>query len=279
MRRPSSRPARELPWALDPAHQEPWLRVARDAGAVFLDYDGTLTPIVDRPEDATLSDPMRQTLRRLADRLLVSIVSGRDVDVVAEFVGLDQLIYVGSHGLDIAGPSDQGLRKELAREYLDALDEAEAALRRRTQGIDGVVVERKRFSVSTHVRLAAPGGRDRVDEIVAAVGRGCPSLRREGGKMVFELRPDIDWDKGRAVNWLLDATGHPADDALFLGDDLTDETVFQALAGRGTGIIVADTNRPTAATLRLDSVDEVRTLLERMAGAADVDASSTRDAP
>ena len=84
--------------------------------------------------------------------------------------------------------------------------------------------------------------------------------------MVFELRPDIDWDKGRAVRWLLEAMRHPPADALFLGDDLTDETVFQTLSGEGTGIIVADVARSTAADLRLDSVDQVQLGLRGIAG-------------
>lgn len=264
----SSRSTHDLPWALDPAHEHRWLDIARRGGVVFLDYDGTLTPIVDRPEDALLADGMRETLRHLAERLSVSIVSGRDVQVVAHLVGIDHLTYVGSHGLDVAGPPGSGLRKEVARDYVDVLDEAEAALRHHTRTIRGTVVERKRFSVSTHVRLVAPEEHERVGGIVETVRQMFPSLRREGGKMVFELRPDIDWDKGRAVRWLLEAMRRVPADALFLGDDLTDETVFHALSGEGTGIIVADEARPTAADLRLDSVDQVRTLLDRLAAAA-----------
>ena len=82
--------------------------------------------------------------------------------------------------------------------------------------------------------------------------------------MLFELRPDIDWDKGRAVNWLLDATTYDLSTALFIGDDLTDETVFRLLAGRGTGIVVAETERPTDADLRLANPSEVYELLEHL---------------
>ena len=85
--------------------------------------------------------------------------------------------------------------------------------------------------------------------------------------MLFELRPDIDWDKGRAVRWLLDAMGRAPVEALFIGDDLTDETVFRALAEQGTSIVVAETERPTAADLRLDSVEAVKLVLDRLAAA------------
>ncbi|MCE2542568.1 MAG: hypothetical protein J4F30_03880, partial [Acidobacteria bacterium] len=92
-----------LPSALDPAHAARWLRLADGEGVVFLDYDGTLTPIVARPELATLSAGMRETIGRLAARLPVAVVSGRDVAVVAGLVGIDGPAYVGSHGLDITG--------------------------------------------------------------------------------------------------------------------------------------------------------------------------------
>ena len=262
-----------LPSALDPAQAARWRWLADERGVVFLDYDGTLTPIVARPELATLSDGMRDTVRRLAARLPVAVVSGRDVEVVADLVGIDGLAYVGSHGLDITGFRAGEPRREVARQYLPQLDAAERELRRATGGIAGVLVERKRFSVATHVRLAAPAERGAVESIVELVGRAHPSLRRERGKMVFELRPDIDWDKGRAVRWLLDAMGRELSSALFIGDDLTDETAFRALAGRGLGIVVSETDRPTAADLRLANPAEVREMLVRLADAAESSAS------
>ena len=259
-----------LPSALDPAQAGRWLRLAAEDGVVFLDYDGTLTPIVARPELATLPDGMRATLRDLAAGLPVAVVSGRDVEVVAGLVGIEGLAYAGSHGLDIIGFGDGAPRREVAREFVPQLDAAERELRRATAGVSGVLVERKRFSVATHVRLAAPADHNPVESIVERVARAHPSLRRERGKMVFELRPDLDWDKGRAVCWLLEALGRDLAAALFIGDDLTDETVFRALAGRGLGIVVSETERPTAADLRLSSPAEVQTLLARLAGAASV---------
>ena len=253
----------DLPSALDPGHADRWRRVVR-GGIVFLDYDGTLTPIVERPELATLPAAMRRTLRRLAAALPVAIVSGRDAGVVADLVGLDELTYVGSHGLDIAGAPGSGLRKEVAAWCIPALDAAERRLRRETVAVAGAFVERKRFSVSTHVRRAAPADHARVEAIVEQVRRAHPSLRREGGKMLFELRPDVDWDKGAAACWLIEALGRDRSSALFIGDDLTDESVFRALAGSGTGVVVAEADRPTAADLRLRNPDEVRRLLEQV---------------
>src|SRR5256885_10928881 len=87
-----------------------------DRLAMFLDYDGTLTPIVSHPEDAWLSDSMRRTLRELAARMPVAILSGRDLDDVRRRVDIAGIVYAGSHGFDIAGP--HGLRRQMASEFL-----------------------------------------------------------------------------------------------------------------------------------------------------------------
>ena len=234
--------------------------------AVFLDYDGTLTPIVSRPELAVLSDGSRTLLRHLSTLCPVTVVTGRDVAAVRRLVGVDQLGYVGSHGLDIVGPEGSGLHREVAAEFVPELDAAERELRRQTASVAGVVVERKRFSISTHVRMVDTSLHLRVDGIVGAISRAHPALRREGGKMLYELRPDVDWDKGAAVRWLLDGMRIDLSRALYIGDDLTDETAFRALAGRGVTIVVSDlkSDRPTAAQLRLDTPQEVQALLGRL---------------
>src|SRR5215510_16384450 len=94
-----------------------------DRLAVFLDYDGTLTPIVSHPEDAWLPESMRETLRSLAGRLPVAILSGRDLDDVRGRVLVDGIVYAGSHGFDIAGAG--GVRRELGAACLSVLDAAE----------------------------------------------------------------------------------------------------------------------------------------------------------
>src|ERR1700757_3529200 len=135
-----------IPSALDHVQE-----IARsgDRLAVFLDYDGTLTPIVDHPEDAWLSDSMRQVLRELAARVPVAILSGRDLDDVRRRVDLDGIVYAGSHGFDIAGP---GFRRELGTEYLADLDKAEKELHEPLDEISGAQLERKRFSIAAHYR-------------------------------------------------------------------------------------------------------------------------------
>ncbi|MEZ5931070.1 MAG: trehalose-phosphatase [Alphaproteobacteria bacterium] len=234
--------------------------------AVCLDYDGTLTPIVDRPELALLSDRMRQTLARLADVATVAVISGRDLKDIRRLVALDGLYYSGSHGFEIAGPDQTGQAAEHGAEFLPLLDSAENALRERLAGIDGVLVERKRLSVAVHYRLVAEADHEKVKKITDEVVAAHSGLRRTLGKMVYDLQPDIDWHKGKAVATLLSTLGLDGDDVLplYIGDDVTDEDAFRELRDRGLGIVVRGSRRSTSATLALDDTDEVQAFLEAL---------------
>ena len=243
------------------------VRLGGKRPAVFLDYDGTLTSIVDRPELAVLSEDIRAVVRELAEHCHVAIVSGRDRVDVERLVGLDGLIYAGSHGFDIAGPGGLSKEHERAADFLPALDRAEKRLRWKTAGIEGALVERKKFAIAVHYRLVADDQVAPLDRAVEAVAAEIPDLRRTAAKKVFALRPRVDWDKGRAVLWLLTALGLDREDVLpfYLGDDETDEDAFTALKGGGLGILVADTDRPTAAEYLLADPQEVGRFLGDLA--------------
>ena len=251
-----------LPGALTDKRLAKWVTETRGGRAIFLDYDGTLTPIVAHPNAAILSDGVRLTLSRLAASSPVTIVSGRDADVVASLVDIEGLGFVGSHGLDITGPRGTSLRKEVALGHLRELDVVEDELLDSVSGVEGVIVERKRFTISTHVRLVSPEERPGVEAEVIRICSAHPTLRQEGGKMLFELRPDVDWDKGTAIRWLVEGMGLDLEAVLFVGDDLTDETVFRVLDGRGLGVVVSDADRATDACLRLADPLEVHAFLE-----------------
>jgi trehalose-phosphatase len=130
-----------------------------------------------------------------------------------------------------------------------------------------VLIEPKRFAISIHFRLADERDLPRIERAVDAAAAAVPGLRKGHGKKLFELRPDLDWDKGKALLWLLDALGLDRPDVLpvYIGDDLTDEDAFRAVAGRGIGILVAGEPRETAAEYQLHDPGEVVELLERLA--------------
>jgi trehalose-phosphatase len=191
-------------------------------------------------------------------------------------VDLPELAYAGSHGFDIEGPASDGapLRYRAAEDAEPLVAAATRALEAELAGVPGAQVEPKRYSVAVHYRRVAP---ERAAEVEAAVDRelaGRPGLRKTHGKKVFELRPDLDWDKGRAVLWVLRALGldRPEVAPVYVGDDVTDEDAFRALVGRsgdGLGVLVAEEPRPTAAHYRLRDPEEVRRFLESFAGGRD----------
>src|ERR1044071_4333598 len=153
--------------------------------AVFLDYDGTLTPIVNRPEDAWLSDSMQQTLRSVAARAPVAILSGRDLADLRGRVHIDGIVYAGSHGFDIAAPGR--LRRQLGSAYLPQLDAAERELRQALDDIPGAQLERKHFSVAAHYRNVNESDAFRVGQALDHVSAKHGELRRIDGKKVYEL--------------------------------------------------------------------------------------------
>jgi trehalose-phosphatase len=236
---------------------------------VFLDYDGVLSPIVEHPDLATLSPEMSSVLERLASTTTVAIVSGRDVEDVMDKVGLSGLYYAGSHGFDIRTPSGAPVADgDLPQfdEFLPALDGAEAELREHLAAVPGANVERKRFAIAVHFRQVPDDYHAAVRDAVERVAPGYPTLRVAGGKMIYELRPDFDWDKGTALLWLLTEIG--LDEAsvlpIYLGDDVTDEDAFRVLRGRGVGVVVGREELPTSAHYSVEDTDEVRVYLDQL---------------
>jgi trehalose 6-phosphate phosphatase len=263
----------DLPHALENG-DELARRLAGRHLAVFLDYDGTLTPIVDRPEDAIISDSMRKAVRELAGRCTVCVVSGRDRRVVQELMGIDDLIVAGSHGFDIWSPVGGAIQREEGAGFEGLLDEVKARLRKEAGAIDGVLVEPKSVSVALHYRLVSEEERPTIKEIVDAVlAERTDELKVTPGKMVYEIQPKIDWDKGKAVLYLLEALDLEGPEVvpLYLGDDITDEHAFEVLAGRGIGIFVGRADDPevagriTAADYGLLTVEEVERFLGTLA--------------
>jgi trehalose-phosphatase len=233
---------------------------------VFLDYDGTLTPIVDQPDRAWLSASMRQTILELSGCCPVMIISGRDRADVHRLVQLDHIFYAGSHGFDIAGPHGEHIAYEQGGDFVPILDRIQQELLHRLSPVKGALVERKKFSIAVHVRNVAREDEWRVEAIVDDVLGRHHELRKGYGKKVFELLPRLDWHKGKAVLWLLQALKLDRADVLplYIGDDLTDEDAFKALGDRGIGIVVEAGRRSTAASYVLKHPEEVQAFLRHL---------------
>lgn len=238
---------------------------------MFLDYDGTLAPIAPRPELALMSDSMREAVRELSRRLPVAIVSGRDRPQVERLVGIESLVCAGSHGFDLG---DRGFPVESGSgtRFRAALEAAARELEERIGKIGGVFIEPKRYALAVHYRLVPQREFPKVERAVRELAQRYQDLLLSEGKAVYEFRPNVEWDKGKAVLWLLRALGLDRPDVvpIYLGDDLTDEDAFRALARRGFGIVVGDPGgRPTAAEYGLADCGEVERFLRALAAASD----------
>ena len=230
-------------------------RIASEPGsaALFLDVDGVLAPIVPRPEDARVPEPTRRILARLGGKYaLVACVTGRPSAVAREIVGVDNLTYVGEHGLEL----DPGAAAWAEQIHAFAAE------------VPWTDVEVKPLSVAFHYRTApdADAARARLEEVVtAALELG---LKTRWGRMVLEVLPPVEATKGTAVRRLLEASGLQR--ALYAGDDTTDLDGFAALDGLEAAVRVAivSSEGPTElrqrADLVLDSPDVFRELLIRL---------------
>jgi trehalose 6-phosphate phosphatase len=190
--------------------------------ALFLDIDGVLAPIVDRPEDARVPEATREALAAVRERYaLVACVTGRPSDVAREIVGVDGLTYVGEHGLELEPEAEEWA----ARIHGFAVE------------VPWVDTELKPLSVAFHYRTAADPDAARAElEPVAAAALDL-GFRSRWGRMVLEVLPPVDASKGTAVRRLLEQTGLRR--ALYAGDDTTDLDGFSALDGLEAAVRVA----------------------------------------
>ncbi len=232
---------------------------------LILDYDGTLSPIVSDPEKAILPEASKEALVRLTQILPVAVISGRDRLDVEQKVDFDQLIYAGSHGLDMAGPEGLDIPEKVGDDILDSLHQAALDLKKELEDVKGCLVEAKKYAIAVHFRNVADAEVERVKQAVLNELEKRPNLKKGTGKKILELKPAIDWHKGRAVVWLFEALG--LDDKtgipIFIGDDITDEDAFVSISGQGIGILVGTHGEQTAASFALKDTEEVRVFLEK----------------
>lgn len=213
------------------------------------DFDGTLAPIQPHPERVELSPAVRRLLWNLSrlPETSVAIVSGRSLLDIRQKIDLSQLWYIGNHGLEIMGPDTSYLHPELDG-LRPALGRWIYLLRTRTSGIAGIYLEDKQYTASVHYRLVKPELRAKIESIVHET---CPAtFEVRAGKMVWELRPRVEWHKGWGIDWLAQRIDAPI---IYLGDDSTDEDAFSKLGPAALTIKVGV--HPTSARFLLRSVN------------------------
>lgn len=221
---------------------------------LFLDYDGTLTPIVKSPDKAVIAGKTRDALRKLSKnpRVKLAIISGRALKDIRNKIGLDGIIYVGNHGLEIGGPKIK-FKALVSLGYAMALRKIKNGLKKKLSGIKGAIVEDKGLTISVHYRLVNAKDAWLVKTIfheVLAHYIVSNKIKIRSGKKVLEIRPYLKWDKGKAVLWLLARRRFILSEEscvpVYIGDDATDEDAFEVLRDRGLTVFVGEKKKSLA---------------------------------
>ncbi|MGH2485470.1 MAG: trehalose-phosphatase [Ktedonobacterales bacterium] len=244
---------------------------------LFTDVDGTISAIAPTPDAAILLPGVRELLTKATRRFaLVAAVSGRSAPDARRLVGVPDMLYIGNHGMESIAPgANEPVVIPTAAPYVPAVNAALAAVEQRLAGrFPGLLVERKGPTGSVHVRQTAdPEAAERaVDDVLREVALPA-GLRLTRGKMVIEVRPPVDVDKGQALTAQIRA--HALAGALYLGDDRTDVDAFHALRRleetgecRGVGVAVLQDESPPdlarAADVSLAGVARAPELLRRL---------------
>ncbi|MDO9530338.1 MAG: trehalose-phosphatase [Syntrophales bacterium] len=235
---------------------------------LFLDYDGTLAPIAETPDQARLDNKTRDILERLAGHsdCRVAIVSGRGLPDIRSRVGLKHITYVGNHGLEIFGPKIyfESARLDRTRKtFRDIINN----LRLHSQDLKGIFFEDKGATLSIHYRMVEVKKLKYLEKIFYQVVDPyviSKAVKVFKGKKVYEIRPPVEWNKGHAALWLLKEfqaeLRHKDFVAVYIGDDQTDEDAFEVLRDMALTIHVGNL-RKSKAKYYLNNAEEVKALL------------------
>lgn len=235
---------------------------------LFLDYDGTLAPIAARPQLAMLPVEIKEVLKKLIGErsYKVFIVSGRSLVDVKKLVGIKNIVYVGNHGLEIEGANIDFGSFSFAR-FRETLEYLKWQINKELTFFKGAFVEDKGLGLSVHYRLIKQKDESVFRVFLESIMQEFLSkneIRIIFGKKVIEIRPPLDWDKGKSVMWLLKSYENAINKhntlAVYIGDDQTDEDAFKALHKIGLTICVGDSPQ-TAAEYYLESPQEVAKFL------------------
>lgn len=226
------------------------------------DFDGALAPVFDHPQAATLSNEVRAPLAELASsgRCTVVVVSGRSAADLRARADVPGLIVAGNHGLELAGPDWEYVDPAVA-ESGQAIAVLAAGLRPPLEEIPGVAVEEKGLSVTVHFRHATPERHETIRSATHGVlSNASHPFVLTTGRMCYDIRPRVYWNKGEAIKFLLNRFDRPDALVVFIGGDPTDEDAFAALPD---GITVrVGSGVETAAKYHVDGPDGVRKFLE-----------------
>jgi trehalose-phosphatase len=233
---------------------------------LLLDYDGTLTPIVARPQLAHLDSQVLNILRQLSRKkyIVLGILTGRDLGEIQRLVPIKGIYFAGNHGFQIKGPKLRFVHPACKRTR-PVLEKISHALKERISDIKGALLEDKGPTLSLHYRLVKKNDLLRLKETFDKLINGyrdTGKVRISQGKKVIELKPGVDWDKGKALEMIRSLIGKRAL-PIYLGDDSTDEDAFRYLGDTGISVFVGRPKKSQAKFYLRDS-HEVKQFLKEM---------------
>jgi trehalose-phosphatase len=245
----------------------------KENAILLTDFDGTLTPIQKHPDLVNLSEEIRQILIKYSQNkaIFLGIITGRSLKQIKKLVNIPEILYVANHGIELEGPGIHYVSKE-ARKARYILWHIYMRLFKSLKHIEGMHIEDKGFSISLHYRAVKKKGDIKfITSTLHAITK--PFLDRKmlslsTGKMVYEIRPPVEWNKASTIQWLL-AHYFPlefSENALliYLGDDKADIEVFDRLRGKGLTIFVGNPSDTSTAEYYVHSPEEVRVFLEHL---------------
>ena len=232
---------------------------------LFLDYDGTLTPIVSRPELALCPSEVKRHLEKLRDlpRVYLAIISGRSLEDLRGKVGVSDIIYVGNHGLEIENPGGRH-KNILSLTRTRELKKITQNLRRSLEEIPGILFEEKGPILSVHYRNVSQKFFAQIPQVLKEeLQQWKDRWKMASGKMVLEIQPNVYFHKGKAVTEILKTVPSQGLLPIYLGDDQTDEDAFRVLKGQGISVFIGPGTLPSEADYFLQDPDEVQEFLFR----------------
>ncbi len=236
---------------------------------LFLDYDGTLTPIRKIPAKAKISQEIKKILFKLskAPKIALSIISGRSINDIKKLVGLKNIVYSGDHGFQIEG-NKLKYKIIISTEYKNILKQIKQDLKEKLNLVKGIIIENKDYGVSVHYRLVNKKDRSLVKNIFQLITKKYlfrKKIKIKSGKMVFEILPPIDWDKGKAVLYIFKRYQSVLENrnifSVYIGDDITDEDAFNVLIKKGLTIFIGKPYYNSNAKFFLKNIKEVKKFL------------------
>lgn len=244
---------------------------------LFLDYDGTLSRIADMPDRAFIPKKTKELIRELSKfpECRIAVISGRALKDIKKRIGIKNIVYAGNHGLEIEGPKIN-YSVPLSPNYKKILKKIKSKLGFELEPIKGVFLEDKGFSFSVHYRLVDKKKIPLVKSAFYSITlpyKTRNDIKIGYGKKVLEIKPPLNWNKGKVVLWLLAKKPFTAKEfkkkvlPIYIGDDITDEDAFKVLKKSSIAIFVGKA-KDTKAGFYLKNPAEVaeflRVILERL---------------